>query len=379
MIMPNATKNSIKIPVNEPVVSEEAKKNVNEALASGWLSSSGPFVKRFEETFARFVGRRFGIAVSNGTAALHVALLSLKIGRGDEVIVPAFSMGACFLSVLHTGATPVFVDCEGETYNMDVRRIETKITPRTKAIMAVHTYGHPSEMDTILAIAKKHNLAVIEDAAEAHGATYKGKKSGSFGTVSCFSFYANKIITTGEGGMVLTDDENIAREAMKLRDLHHSDLKRFIHDGIGYNYRLTNIQAGIGLGELSHLDEYLARKERMAECYKEGLADIAGLRLPVTLPGVTNVYWMYAVLVEPKKFGMGRDVLRKALAKNGIETRDFFYPPEEQPVLKNIIGDEKFPNAARAGHHGLYLPSGLAITEAQIDYVIACIKKISGK
>ena len=366
----------MEVPVNEPVVSNESKKNVAAALASGWLSSSGPFVKQFEETFARFVGRRFGVAVSNGTSALHVALLALKIGAGDEVIVPAFAMGACFLSVLHAGAKPVFVDCELETYNMDATKIEEKITQRTKAIMVVHTYGHPSDMDAITAIAKKHDLAVIEDAAEAHGATYNGKKCGSFGTVSCFSFYANKIVTTGEGGMVLTADEEIAREAKKLRDLHHSDLKRFVHDGIGYNYRLTNIQAGIGLGELSHVDEYLIRKETMAKRYNTGLANTAGLKLPASKPNVKNVYWMYAVLIEPEKFGMTRDTLREALAKNGVETRDFFYPPEEQPVLKKILRNEKFKNAAYAGHNGLYLPSGLAITDEQIDYVIECIKKI---
>lgn len=370
----------MKVPVNEPVISEDSKKNVAEALATGWLSSSGPFVKKFEEAFASFVGRRFGVAVSNGTAALHTAILSLGIGKGDEVIVPAFSMGACFLSVIYTGAKPVFVDCELETYNIDPGKIEEKITKKTKAIMAVHTYGHPCDMDPILAIAKKHNLRVIEDAAEAHGANYKNKKCGSFGSVSCFSFYANKIITTGEGGMLLTDDEEIANEAKKVRDLHHSNFKRFIHDKIGYNYRLTNIQAGIGLGELTHIDEYLARKEKLAKRYKEGLSNITGLCLPMTKPDVKNVYWMYGVLIDPKKFVMNRDSLRERLAKEGIDTRDFFYPPEEQPVLKNVILEsENFANAAYAGHNGLYLPSGLAITEDQIDYVIETVKKIAGK
>ena len=376
-IMPNDTKNKMEVPVNEPVISEEAKRNVAEALATGWLSSAGPFVTRFEENFATFLGVKHAVAVSSGTAALHVALLALGIGAGDEVIVPAFSMGACFLSVLHAGAKPVFVDCEPETYNIDTNKIEEKITPKTKAIMAVHTYGHACDMDVIRTVAKKHKLFVIEDAAEAHGATYKGKKCGSLGDVGCFSFYANKIITTGEGGMIVTNNPSLAHEAAKLKDLYHSDKKRFIHEKVGYNYRLTNLQAAVGLGELEHIDEYLEKKVAMAKRYSEALKKIPGIKIPTTLAGIKNVFWVYAVLIDPKKFSVNRDTFKKLLQDEGIGTRDFFYPPEEQPVLKNIIGKETFPNAAYAGHTGLYLPSGLAITEAQIDYVIEKIKSIA--
>lgn len=363
----------MKIPVNEPVISKEAKANVMSALESGWISSSGPYVAEFENAFAKYIGRKYGIAVSNGTTALHTALLSLGIGSGDEVIVPAFTMGASWLSVLHAGAVPVFVDCEMETWNIDPEKIEMKITGKTKAIMPVDIYGHPCDMDKITAIAKKYNLLIIEDSAEAHGATYKGKKCGNFGDIGCFSFYANKIITTGEGGMLLTDDEQTAREARKYRDLYHSESKRFIHEKIGYNYRLTNIQASIGLGELSHIDEYIEKKRTMAKLYDAGISDIEGLSTVKNNPNAENVYWMYGIVVDEKKFGMSRNELRKTLAENGVETRDFFYPPEDQPVLKNIIGAEKFPNAKYLGEHGLYLPSGLALTNEQIEYVIKTI------
>ncbi len=365
------------IPVNQPVISKEAKANVMAALESGWISSSGPYVAEFENAFAKYIGRKHGIAVSNGTAALHIALLSLGIGAGDEVIVPAFTMGACFMAVMYTGAKPVFVDCEMETWNMDPEKIEEKITPKTKAIMAVDIYGHPSDMETIMSIANKHKLLIIEDAAEAHGATYRGKKCGSFGDVGCFSFYANKIITTGEGGMVLTDDDLVAREARKFRDLYHSDAKRFIHEKIGYNYRLTNLQAAVGLGELSHINSYIERKINMAKLYTEGLALIDCLSVVKNKPDVRNVYWMYGIVIDEKKFGMSRDELREALIKKGVETRDFFYPPEDQPALKNIIGAETFPNAASLGKHGLYLPSGLALTESQIRFIIEAVSSLA--
>ncbi|MDO8482910.1 MAG: DegT/DnrJ/EryC1/StrS family aminotransferase [bacterium] len=365
------------VPVNESVISEEAKKNVAESLRTGWLSSAGPFVKQFEENFASYFGTKHAVTLTNGGAALHIALLALGIGRGDEVIVPAFTMAAPWFAVMYTGATPVFVDCELDTFNIDPKKIEAKITPKTKAIIPVHIYGHACEMDSILAIAKKHNLRVIEDAAEAHGGEYEKKLCGTMGDFGAFSFYANKIISTGEGGMLITNDDTWAEHARQLKTYSFSKAKRFIHDEIGYNYRLGNLQAAVGCGELSNLPNYLKHKEHMAKTYERGLADITGLRLPITKPGVKNVYWMYAVLVDEKKFGMNRDTLRIKLKEKGIDTRDFFYPPEEQPVLKNIIGLEKFPNAAFAGKNGLYLPSGLAITEKQLDYVIGTIRAIA--
>ncbi len=368
------------IPVNEPIVSKEAKKNVYEALRTGWLSSAGPYVKKFEEDFAKYIGVKHAISVVNGTAALHVALLALGIRKGDEVIVPAFTMASTWLAVIYTGAKPVFVDCELETYNIDVTKIEKKITKKTKAIIPVHIYGHACDMDGIMKIAKKHHIFVIEDAAEAHGGEYKGKKAGSIGDVNCFSFYANKIIMSGEGGMVVTNSDKIAIEAAKLKDLYHSEKKRFIHEKVGYNYRLTNLQAAVGVGELSNIETYLKKKIWMADLYSKGLADVPGIKTPVTLSGIKNVYWMYSILIDKNKFGLTKDELRTELGKVGINTRDFFYPPEDQPVLRVILKkNETFPNAKFIAENGLYLPSGLAITKKQIDEVIKTIKKLFQK
>lgn len=367
----------MKIPVNKPIISTEAKKNVLRALQSGWLSSAGPFVAEFEKNFAGYVGRKEGIAVSSGTAALHTALLSLGIGKGDEVIVPAFTMAACFLAVIHTGAKPIFIDAELETYNIDPKKIEEKITPRTKAIMAVHLYGHPAEMDLISEIGKKHNIPIIEDAAQAHGAELNNRKCGSLGLISCFSFYANKLIATGEGGMIVTDDPILASKARRFRDLHHSEKKRFVHDGLGFNYRMTNIQAGIGLGELKNIEKYLRKKEKMAALYERELRNVPGLKLPKKVGAVRHSYWMYAIVVDEKKFGMDRNKLRATLLQKGIDTRDFFYPPEDQPVLRSVVGNEIFPNAKYLGENGLYLPSGLAITPEEIKYVTETIREVS--
>ncbi len=368
----------MQVPVNEPVISLEAKKNVQEALDTGWISSAGKFVEQFEQNFAKYIGVQHGIATSNGTTALHTALLALGIKNGDEVICPAFTMIATIFSIMYTGATPIFVDCELETYNIDPEQIASKITPRTKAIMAVHIYGHACEMEAINKLAKKHNLFVIEDAAEAHGGEYHNQKCGSLSDISCFSFYGNKIITTGEGGMVLTNNAELADKARRFKDLHHS-AKRFIHDGLGYNYRLTNVQAAIGCGELEHIDEYIAKKQWLDTKYRELLQDIPGLKLPVTKPGVKNVYWMYAILIDPQTFGMDKDDLRSKLKEQGVDTRDFFYAPSQQPILKQTYKDMgNFPNTEKIAANGLYLPSGLAITEEQINYVGQQLKKIAG-
>lgn len=360
----------MKVPVNEPVISAEAKHNVIDALDSGWVSSAGKYVDQFEERFANYLELGHGVATSNGTTALHIALLALGAKAGDEVIVPAFTMMSTILAVIYTGATPVFVDCELETYNIDVTKIREKITDRTRVIMPVHIYGHACEMDEIQAIAREYQLTVLEDAAEAHGGEYKGKKCGTMSDISCFSFYGNKIITCGEGGMALTNDPDLASKMRKLKDLYHSDKKRFIHDHVGYNYRLTNLQAALGCGELEHIEEYVAKKQWMAESYAAQLRDLSGLHLPVTKPHVKNVYWMYGIVVDDKAFGMTRDVLRVALKEQGIDTRDFFYSPSVQPVLRNLYGDVgRFPNTDYIANHGLYLPSGLALTAEQIEYV----------
>lgn len=364
------------IPVNEPLISDESKKNVLEALETGWISSAGKFVSLFEEKFANYLGVKHAIAVTNGTAALHVTLVALEVREGDEVIVPAFTMAATWMAVLYVGATPVFVDCEKDTYNIDPSLIEEKITSKTKAIIPVHIYGHPVDMDPILNLAKEHKIFIIEDAAEAHGAEYKGKKCGSMGDINCFSFYGNKIVTTGEGGMITTDNDDLAYRARKIKDLYHSDKKRFIHEHIGFNYRMTNVQAAIGCGELEHIEEYLDKKIAMANLYTSLLKDIAGVKLPVTKDYAKNVFWMYAILIE-ETFKMSRDEVRTKLKERGVDTRDFFYAPGEQPVLKQYLkkGDI-FPNTERVSRIGLYLPSGLAITQDQIRRVAEQIKSL---
>jgi perosamine synthetase len=363
------------IPVNEPLLSDEAKKNVSEAMETGWISSSGKFVKEFEDEFANVFGVKHAITVANGTAALHVSLLALGIGDGDEVIVPAFTMAASWMSIMYTGAKPVFVDCELQTFNIDVSKIEEKITNKTKAIMPVHIYGHPCEMDKIIELSQKYNLSIVEDTAEAHGAVYNGKLAGTFGQIGCFSFYANKIITTGEGGMIITNDDYLAEKCRKFKDLHHSE-KRFVHDGLGYNYRMTNLQAAVGCGELKHLNEYVQKKLWMASRYDKLLVQIQGISIPKTKNNVKNVYWMYGILVDKDKYGFNKDELRDRLKEKGIDTRDFFYSPKKQSVLNKFLSDEKFPNCDYLEENGLYLPSGLAITEKQIEIVCEAIIEI---
>jgi perosamine synthetase len=376
--MPKDLKNR-PIPVNAPVISEEAKRYVRDSLETGWLSASGPYVAKFEQAFASYLGMKHGVAVANGTAALHSALLALGIGAGDEVIVPAFTMIAPVFAVMYTGARPLFVDSERETFNIDVTRIESKITSKTRVILAVHIFGHPCEMDAIREIAKRRGLRVIEDAAEAHGALYRGHLCGSMSDISCFSFYANKVVTTGEGGMALTQDDALARRLRKFRDLCHSDEKRFIHEDLGYNYRLTNVQAAIGLGELENIDRYVARKRAIAARYDAGLRHVPGIRTPITRPHARSVFWMYGILVDEKAYGRSKDGLRRALAERSIETRDFFYPPEDQPALTRRLGDVGcHPHAAYLAKTGCYLPSGLAITDEEIDRVAEAVRDLAG-
>jgi perosamine synthetase len=366
----------MQIPVNEPMITAEAKKFVVEAMESGWISSAGKYIKEFEEEFARFIGVKHAITTTNGTAALHLALAALGIGPGDEVIVPDFTMMATVDAVLYTGAVPVMVDVDPDTYNLDPTLLEAAITPKTKAIIPVHIYGHSADMDPILSIAAKHGIPVVEDAAEAHGGTYKGKMCGAMGAINAFSFYGNKIITTGEGGMVTTNDDLLAQKARELKDLAHSPQKRFWHEKMGFNYRMTNLQAACGLGQLEHVQEFIAKKAWMAEAYAKGLADIKGMRLPVTKAEVKNVYWMYAVLLT-EEFPLTRDELRKKLFERGIDTRDFFYSVSAQPIAAPFrTPGRRFPVTERIAERGLYLPSGLALTQEQVDHVCSAIHAI---
>jgi len=366
----------ISVPVNEPVIPAESKRYVLDALESGWISSAGKYIGEFEQAFARYLGVKHAITTTSGTAALHLALAALEIGEGDEVIVPDFTMIASAFAVVYTGARPVFVDCDPETFTLDPAKLEAAVTSRTKVIMPVHIYGHPADMDPIFAFARKRGIAVVEDAAEAHGATYRSRHCGAMGDVNAFSFYGNKIITTGEGGMVTTDDDVIAERVRSLKDLAHSPAKRFVHDRVGFNFRMTNLQAALGLGELLHIDEFLKKKQWMAERYAQGLKDIPGLRLPVTREWAKNVYWMYAVLVEDS-FGMSRNAFRSALKERGIDTRDFFTSCAAQPAIRALgITQGPFPVTEDIAKRGLYLPSGLALTEEQIAAVITAIHDI---
>lgn len=367
----------MQVPVNEPIITPEAKANVEEALRSGWVSSGGPFLERFEQEFALYLGVKHAVTTTSGTTALHLALVTLGIGPGDEVILPDFTMMACVFAVLYTGAKPVFVDIDPEIFTMDPAKIAGKITSKTKAIMPVHIYGHPVDMDPVLAMAEQYDLWVIEDAAEAHGARYKGRLCGSMGDINAFSFYGNKIITTGEGGMVVTNDDALAARARTLRNLAHSPEKRFWHKELGFNYRMTNLQAALGSGQLAHIEEFLAKKKWMAAQYAERLHDIGGLRLPVTKLWATNVHWMYAVLVEDS-FPLSRDDFRLALEKRGIDTRDFFYSCSAQPVTQKYCGSGgHFPVTDDSASHGLYLPSGLALSQEQIDTVCQAIRDVA--
>ena len=366
------------IPVNEPLLNGNEKKYLCECIDTGWISSEGPFVKEFEQKMSASVDRKYGIAVSNGTAALEVAVQALGIGKGDEVIMPAFTIISCAMAVTKVGAVPVLVDSDSYTWNMNVDEIEGKITSRTKAIMLVHLYGLPAEADRILELAEKYNLKIIEDAAEMHGQTYKGEPCGSFGDISIFSFYPNKHITTGEGGMVVTDDEALAERCRMLRNLCFRKDVRYVHDEISDNYRFTNLQAAVGLAQLERLDEFVSRKREMGRYYTERLKEIKGLRLPIEKTDYAdNIYWVYGIVLE-EDIPIDNKMMQKLLAEEGIGSRTFFWCMHEQPVYRNmgLFLDETYPNAEYLARKGFYIPSGLALTKSQMDRVIEKVTKV---
>lgn len=367
------------IPVFEPVIGDEEIANVVDALKRGEISGSfGGYLRQFEEEFAAYCGCKHGIAVTSGTTALHLAVDAAGIGEGDEVLVSASTNIATALGVIHNRALPVPVDSEGVTWNLDLGLIEQLITPRTKAIIPVHLFGHPVDMDELMKIAARHDLIVIEDCAESHGATVRGRMTGSFGDMSCFSFYANKVITTGEGGMVTTNDDALANRLRLLRNLGFTQ-PRFRHQVAGYNFRMTGYQAAMGLAQLHKIDDIIESKRLLARKYSERLADVPGLRLPVELNWAKNVYWMYALTVTPE-FGVSRDALSRHLASRGIETRTFFCPMNQQPCLEEIPGFRPVPCpvADSLWENGLYLPSAYTLADAQIDEVCAAIVDARG-
>ncbi len=369
------------IPVNEPLLNGNEKKYLCECIDTGWISSEGPFVKEFEQKMSATVDRKYGIAVSNGTAALEVAVQALGIGEGDEVIMPAFTIISCAMSVTKVGAIPVLVDSDLYTWNMNIQEIEAKITPKTKAIMMVHLYGLPVEADKVLTLAKKYNLKVIEDAAEMYGQTYNGRPCGSFGDISIFSFYPNKHITTGEGGMVVTDDEQLAERCRMLRNLCFKKDVRYIHDEISDNYRFTNLQAAVGLAQLERLDEFITKKRKMGRYYTEHLKDVKGLILPIERTNYAdNIYWVYGLVLE-KDIPVDNRLIQKLLAEEGIGSRAFFWCMHEQPVYQRqrLFENQKYPNAEYLARKGFYIPSGLALTEEQMEQAVDGVKNVMKK
>lgn len=358
------------IPVAEPALGAGELNNVIAAVKSGWISSKGEFIPRFEEGFARYCGAKFGVATANGTVALHLALTALGIGKGDEVIVPTLTFIATANAVRFTGAKPVFVDSRPDYWCLAPEKLEVAITPKTRAIIPVHLYGHPCDIEAVMDIARRHRLYVIEDAAEAHGAEYKGRRVGSFGDVNCFSFFGNKIITTGEGGMCLTDDESLAKKMKILRDHGANPDRRYWHDVVGFNYRMTNMQAAVGVAQVHRLDEFVKKKREIAGWYAgalKGLEEKGWLKLHPQMPWAKCVYWMYSVLIEPD-FGVNRDDVMVRLAQRGIETRPFFYPLTVMPPYR---GEGDFPVAQELSGKGLNLPSSVNLAREDVEKVAA--------
>lgn len=361
------------IPVAEPLLGIEEEKLVLDALRSGWVSSIGKYINEFEEKFAHFCNMKYGVTTSNGTTALHLALVAAGIGPGDEVIVPSLTFVATANAVTYTGAKLIFVDSELDSWNIDPLRIKEKINPRTKAIIPVHLYGHPVNMEFLIAIAKKYNLLIIEDAAESHGALYKQKKVGSLGDLSCFSFYGNKIITTGEGGIVLTNNRSLVKTIRQLRDHGVSPERKYFYPKLGFNYRMTNLQAALGLAQLSKIKKIIKQKRINAKLYGKYLHPfVPRITLHPEAPWATNVFWMYSILVQ-KNGKKDRDYLMKELRKRGIDSRPFFYPLHLTPRYKN---NEKLPNAEFLAKSGLNLPSSVVLKEEQIKYICESIIEI---
>lgn len=367
------------IPVNRPLLDGNEKKYLNECIDTGWISSEGPFINEFEEKFAAKVGRKYGIAVCNGSVALDLALLALKLPAGSEVIMPTFTIISCVSAIIRAGLIPVFVDSDPETWNMDVTKIEEKITDKTKAIMVVHIYGLPTDMDPVFELAKKYNLKIIEDAAEMHGQTYKGRPCGNLADISTFSFYPNKHVTTGEGGMIVTDDVELANYCRSLKNLCFKPERRFLHDELGFNFRMTNIQAALGLAQLERLDGFIEKKRALGKFYTEHLKDLASVQLPLEKTDYAqNIYWVFGMILNDDIPFDAAQAIQKLGEKN-VGARPFFWCMHEQPVLQTmglVNKDEKYPVAQRIARRGFYIPSGLGIIEQEMEQVVKAVREI---
>ncbi|MDP2645431.1 MAG: DegT/DnrJ/EryC1/StrS family aminotransferase [Desulfobacterales bacterium] len=366
------------IPVNEPLLDGNELGYVSECIKTGWISSEGSFVDRFEKGLAEFIGRCHGIAVANGTVALDLAVAVLGIGPGDEVILPTHTIISCAAAIVRAGAKPVVVDSDPTTWNMSVAAIESRITSRTRAIMAVHIFSLPVDMDPVLDLARKHNLYVIEDASQMIGQSYKNRRCGSFGDVSTFSFYPNKHITTGEGGMLLCNDGRLAERARSFRNLCFQPGRRFVHEELGWNFRISNLQAALGLAQLETLPSHLILKRKNGEYFRSALADVPGLDLPpLDQPYALNLYWVFGVMLQDEVPFDANGAMSR-LAEKGIGTRSFFWPMHEQPVFikMGLFGNEHHPFAERMARRGFYIPSGLGMTEEQRTRVVEAVRAV---
>lgn len=364
------------IPISKPLMGGNELELVRECIETGWISSNGRFVQEFERKWASYCGAEYGVSVSSGTAALQIAVATLKLEPGSEIIMPSWTIISCAIAILEAGCIPVLVDCDPETWCMNIDEVEKKISPRTRAVMPVHMFGHPVDMRRLVPLADKRHLFIIEDAAESHGAEVAGRRVGGLGDMGCFSFYANKIITTGEGGMVLTNNSEFANRLRSLRNLCFRSDRRFFHSELGHNYRLTNLQAAVGVAQTERVDAHIHKKRWMAGCYRERLKDLSQITLPVEREWAKNVYWMYGLVL---KDGVPLDAteLARRLRERGIDTRPFFLGMHEQPVLqaRGLFNGERYPISERLARRGLYVPSGLTLTELQIDYVCDAIRR----
>ena len=359
------------IPVNTPLLSGNELKYLTECIETGWISSEGPFVTDFENKFSMYCERKHGIAVANGSAALDIAIKALGIGIGDEVIVPTFTIISPVQSIVTSGAIPVLIDSDPETWNIDVNKIEQKITSKTKAILIVHIYGLPVDMNPVIKLCNKYNLMLIEDAAEMHGQFYNDKICGSFGDISIFSFYPNKHITTGEGGMILTNSDELAHKCKKLRNLaFEPNGRRFVHNEIGWNYRMTNMQAALGLAQFEKINDHIKRKREIGLQYADGINLNSNFQLPLRATNyAVNIYWVFGIVFN-SEYECNR--VNDYLNSNGIGTRPFFWCMHEQPVFKKmgLFKNERYPVAEKIARNGIYLPSGLGLKNEEIKIVI---------
>lgn len=358
----------------EPSLEGNEIKYVTECIKTNWISSKGKYVEKFEKDFSNYCGMKYGVAVSNGTTALHLALVALGITKDDEVIVPDLTFAATANAVLYCGAKPVLVDVDEKTWCIDTKKLDEVITKKTKAIIPVHLYGIPCDMDALKNAAKKHNLFIIEDCAEAHGINYKDKKVGSFGDISCFSFYGNKIITTGEGGMCLTNNPLLAEKMRVLRDHGMNKEKRYWHDEVGYNYRLTNIQAAIGVAQLERINEIIKKRIKISQIYTKFLSQNKKLILPWGSDNSGAFYWMYSIVLK-KEAKISRDVLINILSEHGIESRPFFFPLHKMPPYFAANGEHKYRNSSTLSNQGISLPSYTNLGETKINRIGELINK----